>query len=155
MAPGNRHAIQRTKKSQRISEKSKINLIPEEIYAFTPKGKVISLPPGATALDFAFKIHTEIGLQAKEARINGEIMPIKTVLKSGDIVEIITSADRTPRRSWLNWVATASARQQIKKHLNLKRRSLSLALGKKLWEKELKNISFRRAFKMKQICSNA
>lgn len=126
------------KNSREFLKNLKINLIPEEIYAFTPKGQVISLPPGATALDFAFKIHTEIGLQAKEARINGEIMPIKTTLKSGDIVEIITSAERSPHRSWLNWVATASARQQIKKYLNLKKRSLSIALGKKLWDKELK-----------------
>jgi len=126
------------KNSKEFLKNLKINLIPEEIYAFTPKGKVISLPPGATALDFAFKIHTEIGLQAQEARINGEIMPIKTTLKSGDIVEIITSAERSPHRSWLNWVATASARQQIKKYLNLKKRSLSIALGKKLWDKELK-----------------
>ncbi|MGQ9800301.1 MAG: RelA/SpoT family protein [Candidatus Saccharicenans sp.] len=114
----------------------KINLIPEEIYAFTPKGKVINLPPGATALDFAFKIHTEIGLKAREARINGELMPLKTQLKSGDIVEIITAPDRVPHRSWLNWVATASARQHIKKYLNLKTRKKAIELGKKLWEKE-------------------
>jgi len=114
----------------------KINLIPEEIYAFTPKGKVINLPPGATALDFAFKIHTEIGLKAREARINGELMPLKTQLKSGDIVEIITAHDRTPHRSWLNWVATASARQHIKKYLNLKTRKKAIELGQKLWEKE-------------------
>ncbi|MDH7493233.1 MAG: bifunctional (p)ppGpp synthetase/guanosine-3',5'-bis(diphosphate) 3'-pyrophosphohydrolase [Candidatus Saccharicenans sp.] len=114
----------------------KINLIPEEIYAFTPKGKVINLPPGATALDFAFKIHTEIGLKAREARINGERMPLKTQLKSGDIVEIITAPDRTPHRSWLNWVATASARQHIKKCLNLKTRKKAIELGQKLWEKE-------------------
>jgi len=116
----------------------KINLIPEEIYAFTPKGKVINLPPGATALDFAFKIHTEIGLKAKEARINGELMPLKTVLKTGDIVEILTSPDRSPHRSWLNWVATTSARQHIKKYLNLRTRAKAIALGKKLWEKESK-----------------
>lgn len=120
----------------------KINLIPEEIYAFTPKGKVINLPPGATALDFAFKIHTEIGLQAEEARINGELMPLKTPLRSGDLVEIITSASRTPHRSWLNWVVTASARQSIKKFLNLKTRTKAIALGKKLWEKENKKFNF-------------
>ncbi|RFT16861.1 MAG: GTP pyrophosphokinase [Candidatus Saccharicenans subterraneus] len=114
----------------------KINLIPEEIYAFTPKGKVINLPPGATALDFAFKIHTEIGLKAREARINGEAMPLRTQLKTGDIVEIITSPDRSPHRSWLNWVATASARQQIKKFLNLKTRKRAIELGQRLWEKE-------------------
>ncbi|MDD8030445.1 MAG: bifunctional (p)ppGpp synthetase/guanosine-3',5'-bis(diphosphate) 3'-pyrophosphohydrolase [Acidobacteriota bacterium] len=114
----------------------KINLIPEEIYAFTPKGKVIGLPPGATALDFAFKIHTEIGLHAKEARINGELMPLKTPLKTGDIVNILTSPDRSPNRSWLHWVATASARQNIKKYLNLKTRKKAIELGQRLWEKE-------------------
>ncbi|MGB9835328.1 MAG: RelA/SpoT family protein [Candidatus Saccharicenans sp.] len=115
----------------------KINLIPEEIYAFTPKGKVITLPPGATALDFAFKIHTEIGLKASQARINGELMPLKTQLHTGDIVEIITAPGREPNRSWLNWVATAQARQNIKRYLNLKTRQKALALGKKLWEKEI------------------
>lgn len=120
----------------------KINLIPEEIYAFTPKGKVINLPPGATALDFAFKVHSEIGLKAKEARINGELMAIKTRLKTGDIVEIITSPERTPHRSWLNWVATTSARQNIKKYLNLKTRIKAISLGKKLWEKESKKYRF-------------
>lgn len=114
----------------------KINLIPEEIYAFTPKGKVIGLPPGATALDFAFKIHTEIGLHAKEARINGELMPLKTPLKTGDIVNILTSPDRSPNRSWLHWAATASARQNIKKYLNLKTRKKAIELGQRLWEKE-------------------
>ncbi len=116
----------------------KINLIPEEIYAFTPKGKVITLPPGATALDFAFKIHSEIGLKAAEAKINGEIMPLKTALHTGDIVEIITSADREPNRSWLNWVTTTQARHNIKRYLNMKTRQKALALGKKLWEKEIR-----------------
>ncbi len=119
----------------------KINLIPEEIYAFTPKGKVITLPPGATALDFAFKIHSEIGLKASEARINGQLMPLKTPLKTGDIVEIITSPDRTPHRSWLNWIVTASARQQIKKFLNLKTRKRAIELGRRLWEKESKGLA--------------
>ncbi|MBC7363064.1 MAG: bifunctional (p)ppGpp synthetase/guanosine-3',5'-bis(diphosphate) 3'-pyrophosphohydrolase [Candidatus Aminicenantes bacterium] len=116
----------------------KINLIPEEIYAFTPKGKVINLPPGATALDFAFKIHTEIGLRASGARVNGELVQIKTPLRTGDIVEIITSPEREPNRNWLNWVTTASARQNIKRYLNLKNRQKALVLGKKLWEKETK-----------------
>jgi|YNPBryunderm2012_1023409.scaffolds.fasta_scaffold00032_5 GTP pyrophosphokinase len=132
----------------------KINLIPEEIYAFTPKGKVINLPPGATALDFAFKIHTEIGLRAKEARINGELMPLKTRLKTGDIVEIITSPERSPHRSWLNWVATTSARQNIKKYLNLKTRKKAIELGKKLWEKSLKNFRLPPELNSEQALKN-
>jgi guanosine-3',5'-bis(diphosphate) 3'-pyrophosphohydrolase len=113
----------------------KSNLIPDEIYAFTPKGKAVSLPPGATALDFAFKIHTEIGLHADGARINGSPGPLKTPLKTGDIVEIITSEARWPSRRWLAVASTPDARHQIKRWLNLRARARSLALGRKLWEK--------------------
>jgi GTP pyrophosphokinase len=115
----------------------KTNLLPEEAYVFTPKGKVINLPPGATALDFAFKIHTEIGLHASGARVNGCASPLKTVLKTGDIVEILTSDERTPTRGMLASAATAGARQQLKRWLNLKSRMTSIALGRKLWEREI------------------
>ena len=115
----------------------KTNLLPEEAYVFTPKGKVINLPPGATALDFAFKIHTEIGLHASGARVNGSASPLKTVLKTGDIVEILTSDERTPTRGMLASAATAGARQQLKRWLNLKSRMTSIALGRKLWEREI------------------
>jgi guanosine-3',5'-bis(diphosphate) 3'-pyrophosphohydrolase len=115
----------------------KTNLIPEEVYVFTPKGKVIDLPPGATALDFAFKIHSEIGLHASGARVNGSASPLKTVLKTGDIVEILTSDERTPTRGLLASAATAGARQQLKRWLNLKSRTTSVALGRKLWEREI------------------
>lgn len=115
----------------------KINLIPEEIFVFTPKGRVISLPAGATALDFAFKIHTEIGLHASGARINAKTAPLKTALKTGDIVEILTSPERLPVRSWMNFVTTSAARHQIKRWLNVRGKVRSVALGKKLWEKEI------------------
>jgi GTP diphosphokinase / guanosine-3',5'-bis(diphosphate) 3'-diphosphatase len=114
----------------------KTNLIPDEVYVFTPKGKAVSLPPQATALDFAFKIHTEIGLHAVAARINGASAPLKTILKTGDIVEIATSPDRIPTRSWLAVASTSDARHQIKRWLNVRSRAKSLALGKKLWERE-------------------
>jgi len=114
----------------------KTNLIPEEVYVFTPKGKAVSLPPRATALDFAFKIHTEIGLHAVAARINGAPAPLKTALKTGDIVEIETSPDRAPTRSWLAVASTSDARHQIKRWLNVRSRAKSLALGKKLWARE-------------------
>jgi len=115
----------------------KTNLLPEEAYIFTPKGKVINLPTGATALDFAFKIHTEIGLHASGARVNGSASPLKTVLKTGDIVEILTSDERTPTRGMLASAATAGARQELKRWLNLKSRMTSIALGRKLWEREI------------------
>jgi GTP pyrophosphokinase len=116
----------------------KINLIPEEVYVFTPKGHVASLPSGASALDFAFRIHSEIGLHSAGARINGKGAPLKTLLKTGDIVEIITQPEKSPSRSWLAIAYTSGARHQIKRALNLQERTKSLALGRKLWEKELR-----------------
>lgn len=114
----------------------KTDLIPEEVYVFTPKGKVITLPLGASALDFAFKIHTEIGYHATKARIDGTISPLKTILNTGSIVEIITSPETTPKRDWLNKVFTSSSRHHIKRWLNLQEKRKNTALGKKLWEKE-------------------
>jgi GTP pyrophosphokinase len=114
----------------------KTDLIPEEVYAFTPKGKVITLPLGGSALDFAFRIHSEIGLHAAGAIINGGVATLKTILKTGDIVEILTSPEKTPRRNWLNIVFTSGARHQIKRWLNQQERIKSTALGKKIWEKE-------------------
>ncbi len=114
----------------------KTDLIPEEVYAFTPKGKVITLPLGGSALDFAFKVHSEIGLHAAAAVINGRAAPLKSILKTGDIVEILTAAEKAPRRSWLNMVFTSGARHQIKHWLNQQEKSKSIALGKKIWERE-------------------
>ena len=114
----------------------KTDLIPEEVYAFTPKGKVITLPLGGSALDFAFKVHSEIGFHAAGAIINGRVAPLKSILRTGDIVEILTSAEKAPRRSWLNMVFTSGARHQIKHWLNQQEKSRSIALGKKIWERE-------------------
>ncbi|MDH7513241.1 MAG: bifunctional (p)ppGpp synthetase/guanosine-3',5'-bis(diphosphate) 3'-pyrophosphohydrolase [Clostridiales bacterium] len=114
----------------------KTDLIPEEVYAFTPKGKVITLPLGGSALDFAFKVHSEIGLHAAGAIINNKHAPLRTILKTGDIVEILTSPDKTPQRPWLNIVFTSGARHQIKRWLNQQEKIKSTALGKKIWERE-------------------
>jgi GTP pyrophosphokinase len=113
----------------------KINLIPEEVYVFTPKGRVVSLPAGASALDFAFRIHSEIGLHAAGAKINGKPSPLRTLLRTGDIVEIVTSPDRTPTRSWLRMTFTSGARHQVKRWLNQQEKSKAIALGRKLWER--------------------
>ncbi len=113
----------------------KTDLIPEEVYVFTPKGKVVTLPLGASALDFAFKIHTEIGLHTAGAKINGRPAPLKTILKTGDVVEILSSPDKSPRRDWLNIAFTSTARQRIKRWLNQRERARNIGLGKKLWEK--------------------
>jgi guanosine-3',5'-bis(diphosphate) 3'-pyrophosphohydrolase len=126
------------KNPQAFMRTLKTHLVPEEVYVFTPKGKVINLPPGATALDFAFKIHTEIGLHAAEARINGTPAPLKTALKTGDIIEIVTSPDKAPGRSLLTAAATAGARQEIRRALHLKSQETSEVLGRRLWEREVR-----------------
>jgi len=113
----------------------KTNLLPEEVYVFTPKGRVVSLPLGASALDFAFQIHSEIGLHAGGAKINGRAAPLRTILKTGDIVEVQPSSEKMPRRDWLNVVFTSTARHQIKRWLNQREKVKSINLGKKLWDK--------------------
>lgn len=132
------------KSSREFLKSLKTDLIPEEIYVFTPRGKAVNLPTGATALDFAFKIHTEIGLHAVEAKITSRPMPLKTILKTGDIVEIVTSSEKTPSRDWLNIISTSTARHHIKRWLNQQEKIKNTALGKKLWEQELKkyNVAF-------------
>ncbi len=119
----------------------KKDLVPEEVYVFTPKGRVITLPLGASALDFAFKIHTEIGHRSIKAKINGKLAPLKTILKTGDIVEIMTSSEVSTKRAWLNVAFTTSARHHIKRRLNLQDKIKNIALGNKLWEKEIHKYS--------------
>lgn len=116
----------------------KIDLIPEEVYVFTPKGKVVTMPAGASALDFAFKIHSEIGLQAIEAIVNGKKTPLKTILKTGDIVEILTSPEKRPARDWLSKASTSKARYHIKHWFKNQDKIKNMAMGKKLWLKTLK-----------------
>jgi GTP diphosphokinase / guanosine-3',5'-bis(diphosphate) 3'-diphosphatase len=124
----------------------KINLIPEEIYVLSPKGRVEALPAGASALDFAFRIHSEIGLHAAGARINGRPAPLKTLLRTGDIVEIQTAPERGPSRGWLNMAFTSGARHQVKRWLSQQDKSRSVVLGKKLWDKELRKYELPPGF---------
>jgi GTP pyrophosphokinase len=125
--------------SREFLQSLKTNLIPEEVYVFTPKGKVVNLPPGATALDFAFKIHTEVGFHASSARINGSPAPLKTALKTGDIVEILTDPEKSPTRGMLAAAVTTGARQHLKRWLKLRSGTSSASLGRKLWEREVRN----------------
>ncbi len=116
----------------------KIDLYPDEVYTFTPKGAVFAFPRGATPLDFAYRIHTDIGHRCVGARINGKLMPLRTPLKNGDIVEILTGASQTPSREWVNMVVTSRARHKIRHWLNLEQKNRSIELGRKLIEKEAK-----------------
>ncbi len=114
----------------------RIDLYPEEAYAFTPKGKVIVLPRDATPIDFAYAIHTEVGHHCVGAKVNGRIVPLKYKLKNGDIVEIQTQPNHTPSRDWLALVKTSRARDKIKHWINLAQRQRAVEIGKKLLEKE-------------------
>jgi len=126
------------KDAQEFFRAVKLDLYPEEVYAFTPKGQVRALPKGATPIDFAFKIHSEIGSHCSGARVNGRLVPLKTELHNGDIVEILTTPAAHPTRDWLHLVRTASARAKIRNYLHKVEREQSLGLGRTLLERELR-----------------
>jgi GTP pyrophosphokinase len=116
----------------------KVELYPEEVYAFTPKGQVKAFPRGATPIDFAYSIHTDVGHQCVGARVNGKMVPLRARLKNGDIVEIITQQNHKPSRDWLNFVATSHARYKIKHLIRSEERTRAIDLGRKVFEKELR-----------------
>jgi GTP pyrophosphokinase len=114
----------------------KIDLYPEEVYTFTPRGQVKVLPKGSTAVDFAYAIHTDVGHRCVGARVNGRMVPLRTRLKNGDIVEIVTNPNHKPSRDWLNFVATSRARNKIKHLIQEEEKQRAIDLGRKLLEKE-------------------
>ena len=114
----------------------KIDLYPEEVYLFTPKGKVITLPRDATPVDFAYSIHTEVGHTCVGAKVNARMAPLKTKLKNGDIIEIITQPGHKPSRDWLSFVKTSRARNKVRHWLNEQESEKAIELGRKMLEKE-------------------
>ena len=114
----------------------KIDLYPEEVYTFTPRGQVKVLPRGSTPVDFAYAIHTDVGHRCVGARVNGRMVPLRTKLKNGDIVEIVTNPSHQPSRDWLNFVATSRARNKIKHLIQGEEKERAVDLGRKLLEKE-------------------
>ncbi len=140
--------LYKEQKSPREFLKSlKTDLIPEEVYVFTPQGMVITLPLGATVIDFAFRIHSELGLHAGGAKINGKQTSLKTILKAGDIVEIVQDMNATPSRDWLNAAYTSKARHHIKRWLNQQERIKNIQHGKKMWEKGLEKYALPAGMK--------
>jgi guanosine-3',5'-bis(diphosphate) 3'-pyrophosphohydrolase len=129
---------QETKDPREFLEMVKVDLYPEEVYAFTPKGKVMSFPRGATPVDFAYAIHTEVGHRLSGAKINGRLVPLRTPMGNGDIVEILTLPSAHPSRDWLALAKTSRARGKIRAWLNANERAKSVALGRELLEKELR-----------------
>jgi guanosine-3',5'-bis(diphosphate) 3'-pyrophosphohydrolase len=127
---------QEVKDSRDFLESLKLDLYPKDVYAFTPMGKVIQLPRGATPIDFAFMIHTEVGNTCSGARINGRMVPLRTPIQNGDVVEILTSPNAKPSRDWLNFVKTSRARNRVRHAVAEQQRAESIELGRKLFEKE-------------------
>jgi GTP pyrophosphokinase len=114
----------------------KIDLYPEEVYTFTPKGKVVTLPRDATPVDFAYAIHTEVGHSCVGSKINGRMTPLRTKLRNGDIVEIVTQPGHKPSRDWLSFVKTSRARNKIRHWLTEQESEKAIELGRKMFEKE-------------------
>ncbi len=125
----------------------KFDLYRSEVYAFTPKGKVIQLPLNATPVDFAYAIHTKVGDQCTGAKVNGRIVPLKYQIQNGDVIEIITTPGHQPTRDWLNFVVTSKARNKIKHWVAEKQRAESIEVGRKIFEKE----ASRLRLKTKQV----
>src|SRR5215471_1590185 len=123
--------------SKEFLENIKGDLFPDEVYVFTPKGKIMALPRGATAVDFAYAVHTDIGHHCVAARINYELLPLRTELKNGDHVEILTSPTARPNPSWLSFVATGKARSRIRHYLKGLQQKESAALGERLLNQAL------------------
>lgn len=118
----------------------KVDLYPEEVYTFTPQGKVIVLPRGATPIDFAYAIHSQVGNTCTGAKVNGRIVPLKYGLRNGDVVEILTTAGHMPSKDWLAIVKTPRARQKIKHVINTTERAKAIEIGEKYLEREARRL---------------
>src|SRR3569623_1329127 len=118
--------------SPEFLEHIKVDLFPDEVYVFTPKGMIMALPRGATAVDFAFAVHTDVGRHCIAVKINSELMPMRTQLRDGDHVEILTAANASPNAAWLNFVVTGKARSHIRNNLRNTRVEEAAALGERL-----------------------
>ncbi len=138
---------QEVRDPQEFLQNLKIELYPEEVYIFTPRGEVKALPRDATPVDFAYAIHTDVGHQCVGARVNGKMVPLRARLRNGDIVEILTTPGHKPSRDWLNFVTTSRARNKIKHFIHAEEKERSIELGRKLFDKEAK----RYGLNLKQL----
>ncbi len=123
--------------SSEFFENVKIDLFPDEVYVFTPKGKILAMPRGATVVDFAYNVHTDVGNHCSAARVNHELVPLRTELRNGDMIEIVTSPKAAPNPLWLNYVKTGRARSKIRHYLRTMQNEESARLGERLLRQEL------------------
>jgi GTP pyrophosphokinase len=126
------------KDPREFMETVKVDLFPDEVYVFTPKGDVKALPEGSTPIDFAYAVHTEVGNHCAGARVNGKLVPLRHVLRQGDIVEVVTSPTQKPSRDWLKAVKSTRARSKVKQWLRTEERTRSVAIGRELLDREAK-----------------
>jgi len=127
---------QDTKDAREFLDTVRVDLFPEEVYVFTPKGDVKALPDEATPIDFAYAVHTKVGERCVGAKVNGKLVPLRYTLKQGDIVEIVTSPNQHPSRDWLKIVKSSRARAKINQWLKIEERARSIELGRELFERE-------------------
>jgi guanosine-3',5'-bis(diphosphate) 3'-pyrophosphohydrolase len=127
---------QEVKDSRDFLDSLKLDLYPKDVYAFTPMGKVIQLPRGATPVDFAYAIHSEVGNTCTGARINGRMVPLRTQIQNGDVIEILTTPNQHPSRDWLNFIVTSRAKNRVRHWVAEQQRAESIEIGRKLFEKE-------------------
>jgi guanosine-3',5'-bis(diphosphate) 3'-pyrophosphohydrolase len=141
---------QEVKDSRDFLDSLKLDLYPKDVYAFTPMGRVIQLPRGATPIDFAYAIHSEVGNTCTGARINGRMTPLRSQIQNGDVVEILTTSNSHPSRDWLNFVVTSRARNRVRHWVAEQQRAESIEIGRKLLEKE----AFRFQLSLKKLLAD-
>jgi len=129
--------------NQEFLQTVKVDLFPTEVYVFTPHGEVKEFPKGATPVDFAYSIHTDVGHQCVRAKVNGRLVPLNYQLKNGDAIEIITSAKHHPSRDWLKFVKTSRAKTKVLQWIKAQQREKSIALGKDLCERDFKKFDLK------------
>ncbi|MEQ1629258.1 MAG: bifunctional (p)ppGpp synthetase/guanosine-3',5'-bis(diphosphate) 3'-pyrophosphohydrolase [Gallionella sp.] len=133
-------SLSQSSDSAEFLEHLKVDLFPDEVYVFTPKGKILSLPRGATAVDFAYSVHTDIGNRCVAVKVNFELVPLRSELRNGDRVEIITAAHAKPNPAWLNYVTTSKARSHIRHFLKTMQSGESAQLGERLLNQALASL---------------
>jgi len=136
-------SLNQSSDSGEFLEHLKVDLFPDEVYVFTPKGKILSLPRGATAVDFAYSVHTDIGNRCVAVKVNFELVPLRSELKNGDRVEIITASHAKPNPAWLNYVATSKARSHIRHFLKTMQATESAQLGERLLNQALHSLNIK------------
>jgi len=146
---------QEVRDSQEFMANLKIDLYADEVYAFTPRGQVKVLPDGATPIDFAYAIHTDVGHRCVGARVNGRMVPLRSKLKNGDIVEIVTNPAHRPSRDWLSFVRTSRARSKIRQLIQTEEKNRAIDVGRKLLDKEARRFDLSKVMVEAEVLKKA